>query len=39
MLLWSVLHLTKTQAVNAEYENLGQLSVTLDDTPRKNQFM
>jgi transketolase len=31
MLLWSMLHLTKTQAVNAEYENLGQPSVTLDD--------
>src|ERR1700681_3546145 len=31
MLLWSVLHLTKIQAVNAEYENLGQPSVTLDD--------
>ncbi len=31
MLLWSVLHLTKTQAVNAEYERLGQPSVTLDD--------
>ena len=31
MLLWSVLHLTKTQAVNAEYETLGQPSVTLDD--------
>ena len=31
MLLWSTLHLTKTQAVNAEYENLGQPSVTLDD--------
>jgi transketolase len=31
MLLWSVLHLTKTQAVNAAYENLGQPSVTLDD--------
>src|SRR6267142_2455672 len=31
MLLWSVLHLTKTQAVDAEYENLGQPSVTLDD--------
>jgi transketolase len=31
MLLWSVLHLTKTQAVNAEYENLGKPSVTLDD--------
>jgi len=31
MLLWSVLHLTKTQAVNAAYERLGQPSVTLDD--------
>src|SRR5262245_28265986 len=31
MLLWSVLHLTGTQAVNAEYETLGQPSVTLDD--------
>src|SRR5229473_4249249 len=31
MLLWSVLHLTKIQAVNAEYESLGQPSVTLDD--------
>src|SRR5579863_2202539 len=31
MLLWSVLHLTKTQAVNPEYETLGQPSVTLDD--------
>ncbi|TXH33658.1 MAG: transketolase [Rhodospirillaceae bacterium] len=31
MLLWSVLHLTGTQAVNAEYENLGKPSVTLDD--------
>ena len=31
MLLWSALHLTKTQAVNPEYENLGQPSVTLDD--------
>jgi transketolase len=31
MLLWSVLHLTGTQAVNADYERLGKLSVTLDD--------
>jgi len=31
MLLWSVLYLTQTQAVNAEYESLGQPSVTLDD--------
>ena len=30
MLLWSVLHLTGTRAVNAEYERLGQPSVTLD---------
>ncbi len=38
MLLWSVLHLTKTQAVNAEYENLGQPSVTLDDIRRFRQL-
>jgi transketolase len=31
MLLWSVLHLTGVRAVNAEYETLGQPSVTLDD--------
>jgi len=31
MLLWSVLHLTGTCAVNPEYERLGQPSVTLDD--------
>jgi transketolase len=31
MLLWSVLHLTKTQAVNADYEILGRPSVSLDD--------
>jgi transketolase len=31
MLLWSVLHLTRTQAVNAEYESLGRQSVTLDE--------
>src|ERR1700722_7104951 len=31
MLLWSILHLTKTQAVNADYETLGKPSVTLDD--------
>jgi transketolase len=31
MLLWSVLHLTGIQAVNAEYERLGKPSVTLDD--------
>jgi transketolase len=38
MLLWSVLHLTRTQAVNAEYENLGQPSVTLDDVRRFRQL-
>jgi transketolase len=31
MLLWSILHLTGTCAVNAEYERLGEPSVTLDD--------
>jgi transketolase len=31
MLLWSVLHLTETQAVNAEYETLGHASVSLED--------
>ena len=31
MLLWSVLHLTGTKAVNAEYEMLGHPSVSLDD--------
>jgi transketolase len=38
MLLWSVLHLTKTQAVNAEYESLGQPSVTLEDVRRFRQL-
>jgi transketolase len=31
MLLWSVLHLTRIQAVNADYERLGHPSVSLDD--------
>ena len=31
MLLWSVLHLTKVQGINADYEELGEPSVTLDD--------
>jgi transketolase len=31
MLLWSVLHLTGTRAVNADYERMGKPSVTLDD--------
>ena len=38
MLLWSVLHLTRTQAVNAEYEKLGHASVTLDDLRRFRQL-
>lgn len=31
MLLYALLHLTKTKAVNAEYETLGRPSVTHDD--------
>jgi transketolase len=38
MLLWSVLHLTRTQAVNAAYERLGHPSVTLDDIRRFRQL-
>ena len=38
MLLWSVLHLTGTQAVNADYETLGKPSVTLDDIRRFRQL-
>ncbi|MFZ0977925.1 MAG: transketolase [Candidatus Acidiferrales bacterium] len=38
MLLWSVLHLTKTQAVDAEYEKLGHQSVSLDDIRRFRQL-
>jgi len=38
MLLWSVLHLTGTQAVNADYEKVGQPSVTLDDIRRFRQL-
>src|SRR5881296_1070333 len=38
MLLWSALHLTKTQAVNAEYERLGQPSVALEDSRRFRQL-
>ena len=38
MLLWSVLHLTRTQAVNGDYEKLGQPSVTLDDIRRFRQL-
>jgi len=38
MLLWSVLHLTGVQAVNAEYERLGQPAVTLEDIKRFRQL-
>ena len=38
MLLWSVLYLTGTLAVNAEYERLGKPSVTLDDIRRFRQL-
>ena len=38
MLLWSALHLTGVQAVNAEYELLGKPSVTLDDIRRFRQL-
>jgi transketolase len=38
MLLWSVLYLTGTRAVNAEYERLGKPSVTLDDIRRFRQL-
>ncbi len=38
MLLWSVLFLTRTQAVNAEYETVGQPAVTLDDIRRFRQL-
>jgi transketolase len=31
MLLWSMLHLTRTQAVDADYERLGHPSVSLED--------
>src|SRR5881392_3275532 len=38
MLLWSVLHLTGTRAVNADYERLGHPSVSLDDIRRFRQL-
>jgi len=38
MLLWSMLYLTGTRAVNAEYERLGQPAVTLDDIRRFRQL-
>jgi transketolase len=38
MLLWSVLHLTQTQAVNADYEMVGRPAVSLDDIRRFRQL-
>jgi transketolase len=38
MLLWSVLYLTETRAVNGAYERLGHPSVTLDDIRRFRQL-
>jgi transketolase len=38
MLLWSVLHLTGTRAVNADYERSGQPSVSLEDIRRFRQI-
>ena len=38
MLLWSVLHLTRTKAVNPNYERLGEASVSLDDIRRFRQL-
>jgi transketolase len=38
MLLWSMLHLTRTQSVNADYEKLGHASVTLEDIRRFRQL-
>src|SRR6201997_4581093 len=38
MLLWSVLYLMGTRAVNAEYERLGQPAVSLDDIRRFRQL-
>ena len=38
MLLWSVLHLTDTQAVNADYETVGKAAVSLDDIRRFRQL-
>ena len=38
MLLWSILHLTGVRAVDADYEILGQPSVTLEDIRRFRQL-
>ena len=38
MLLYSLLHLCEVKSVNAKYERLGDLSVTLDDIKRFRQL-
>ena len=38
MLLWSILHLTGVRAVDADYEILGRLAVTLEDIRRFRQL-
>ena len=38
MLLYSLLHLAGIKAVNAQYEQIGKLSVTLDDIKRFRQL-
>jgi transketolase len=38
MLLYSMLHLTGVKAVNPKYENLGNVSVTLDDIKKFRQL-
>jgi transketolase len=38
MLLWSILHLTRTRAVNAMYEAEGAAAVTLEDIKRFRQL-
>src|SRR5881397_709028 len=38
MLLWSMLHLVGVQAVDADYERLGEPAVTLDDIRRFRQL-
>jgi transketolase len=38
MLLWSVLYLTRTRAVNADYERLGHPAVTIDDIKHFRQL-
>src|SRR5690349_3782903 len=38
MLLYSILHLAQVKAVNAKYERLGELAVTLEDIKRFRQL-